>query len=152
VDPAWWAQIKAGQTARVQAGKAACREASARAIPVTDAEIALYGAGHQDADSASRPQPPGRQPQAEDSPETVPETQPPRTEATAGDHDSGARISKAITDLEDAVQRSGAEQAGRRARSEYAARIARQAEAQPEAMAEPHTDLSAQALDEAEIG
>jgi conjugative relaxase-like TrwC/TraI family protein len=43
VDPAWWAQIKAEQTARVEADRAARREASARAIPVTDAEIALYG-------------------------------------------------------------------------------------------------------------
>ena len=48
VDPAWHAQISAEQTARVQAEKAARREASARACPVTDAEIALYGAQHHD--------------------------------------------------------------------------------------------------------
>ena len=46
VDPAWHAQIKAEQTARVQADKAARREASARAYPVTDTEIARYGAHH----------------------------------------------------------------------------------------------------------
>lgn len=46
VDPEWHAQISAAQTARVQADKAARREASARACPVTDAEIALYGAHH----------------------------------------------------------------------------------------------------------
>ena len=49
VDPAWWAQIKAEQTARVQIAKAARHETAARAIPVTDAEIALYGTRHQDA-------------------------------------------------------------------------------------------------------
>ena len=49
VDPAWWAQVKAEQTARVQIAKAARRETAARAIPVTDAEIALYGTRHQDA-------------------------------------------------------------------------------------------------------
>ena len=45
---AWHAQISAEQTARVQAEKAARREASARACPITDAEIALYGAQHHD--------------------------------------------------------------------------------------------------------
>ena len=49
VDSAWWAQIKAEQTARVQIAKAARRETAVRAIPVTDAEIALYGTWHQDA-------------------------------------------------------------------------------------------------------
>jgi hypothetical protein len=49
VDPAWWAQIKTEQTARVQIAKAARRETAARAVPVTDAEIALYGTRRQDA-------------------------------------------------------------------------------------------------------
>jgi conjugative relaxase-like TrwC/TraI family protein len=48
VDPAWHARIRAEQTARVQADKAARREASARAYPVTDAEIALYGTHRHD--------------------------------------------------------------------------------------------------------
>ena len=48
VDPAWWAQIKAEQTARVQIAKAARHETAARAIPVTDAEIALYGTRHHE--------------------------------------------------------------------------------------------------------
>jgi hypothetical protein len=47
VDPAWPAQIKASQAAAVEAGKAARREASARAYPVTDAEIIQYGARRQ---------------------------------------------------------------------------------------------------------
>jgi conjugative relaxase-like TrwC/TraI family protein len=154
VDPAWWAQIKAGQAASVQAGKAARREASARAIPVTDAEIALYGTGHQDAVGTGQPWPPERQLPAEDGPETETrhETWPPRTDPAAEHDNPAAQISKAITDVEDAAQRVGAEQADRHARSEYAARIARQAEAQPEAMTGPHADLAAQAPDEAEIG
>ena len=53
VDPAWWAQLKAEQTARVQIAKAARRETAARAIPVTDAEIALYGTEHHDARPAT---------------------------------------------------------------------------------------------------
>ena len=58
VDPAWWAQIKAEQTARVQIAKAARRETAARAIPVTDAEIALYGTRHHEPeDRAAEPEP-----------------------------------------------------------------------------------------------
>jgi hypothetical protein len=134
VDPAWWAQIKTGQAASVQAGKAARREASARAIPVTDAEIALYGPWHHDADGTGRPRPPGGQPQAEVSPETAPETEPPRTEAATGD-DPDAHINEAITEAEQTARRFADEQASRQARSGYAARIGRQAEAQPEAHA-----------------
>jgi hypothetical protein len=37
-----WAELKAAQTARVEAGKAERREAAARAMPVTDEEIARY--------------------------------------------------------------------------------------------------------------
>ena len=58
VDPAWWAQIKAEQTARVQIAKAARRETAARAIPVTDAEIALYGTRHHEPETrAAEPEP-----------------------------------------------------------------------------------------------
>ena len=58
VDPAWWAQIKAEQTARVQIAKAARRETAARAIPVTDAEIALYGTRHHEPENrAAEPEP-----------------------------------------------------------------------------------------------
>ena len=152
MDPAWWAQVKAAQTASVQAGKAARREASARAIPVTDAEIALYGGIDQDHVSAGQRQAPERRPKAGDSPETINQTRAPRTEPAAEHDDPATRISKAITDINDTAQRIGAEQADRRARSEYATRIARQAEAQPEATAEPHADLAAQAPEEAEIG
>ena len=45
IDPATWAQLKAEQTAQVEADRQARAEASARLTPVTDAEIARYGAG-----------------------------------------------------------------------------------------------------------
>ena len=58
VDPAWWAQIKAEQTARVQIAKAARHETAARAIPVTDAEIALYGTRHPEPENrGAEPEP-----------------------------------------------------------------------------------------------
>ena len=132
VAPAWWAQIKAEQAASVQAGKAARREASARAIPVTDAEIALYAAG------PGQPRLPKRGPQAGHSPETAPETEPPRTEAATGD-DPDAHI----TEAEEAARRFADERASRQARSGYAARISRQAEAQPEAHAAPVAEAPA---------
>ena len=42
-DPEAWRELKAAQTARVNADRAARREAAARAIPVTDAELERYG-------------------------------------------------------------------------------------------------------------
>ena len=44
MDPALWAQLKAGQTARHQASREAEAEKMARLTPVTDAELARYGA------------------------------------------------------------------------------------------------------------
>ena len=44
MDPAEWARLRAGQTARVDADREARAEASARMTPVTDAELARYGA------------------------------------------------------------------------------------------------------------
>ena len=44
IDPETWAQMKAEQTAQVDAERQARAEASARLTPVTDAEIARYGA------------------------------------------------------------------------------------------------------------
>ena len=43
MDPALWAQLKAEQTARVQADREAGRERMARLTPVTDAEVDRYG-------------------------------------------------------------------------------------------------------------
>ena len=146
-------QIKAAQAASVQAGKAARRQASARAIPVTDTEIALYGTGRQMPQAIGR----RRRPNARHRPRTVPvtgtahETQRLDTEPATEHDDPDARISKAITEVEDAAQRIGAEQADRHARGQYAARLAREAQAQPEAMAEPHADMAARAPVEAEI-
>jgi hypothetical protein len=44
MDPAAWAQLKAEQTARVQADREAEAEKMARLTPVTDAELERYGA------------------------------------------------------------------------------------------------------------
>ena len=151
MDPAWWAQVKAAQAATVQAGKAARREASARAIPVTDTEITLYGPGHQDVDGISQSSPPERPPQAEDGPgtETAHEARP---LDAATEHDRpDARLSRVITEVEDAVQQIGGEQADRHARNQYAARLSRETQAQPEAMAELHADMAARTPAEAEI-
>ena len=97
--------------------------------------------------------PPERQPQAEDGPGTGTAHETRRLDADAAtEHDHpDARISKAVAEVEDAAQRIGAEQADRHARSQYAARLAREAQAQPEATAEPHADMAAHAPDEAEI-
>lgn len=50
MDPALWAQLKAEQTAEVEAARSARREASARAVPVTDAEVARYDSEPQPAE------------------------------------------------------------------------------------------------------
>jgi hypothetical protein len=58
MDPAEWTRLKAQQTAQVEAGRQARREASARLTPVTDAEIARYGADHQpEASAGPEPEP-----------------------------------------------------------------------------------------------
>ena len=92
---------------------------------------------HQAAIDAGRPWLPGHQPRAETEPETTPETKPLRTEPAAGHDNPAAPITDAIGDMKEATQRFAEEQASRQARSEYAARISRQAEAQPEAHATP---------------
>ena len=71
----------------------------------------------------------------------------PRTEPAAEHDDPAARITEAITDVEQAARQYAAEQASRQALSDYAARISRQAEAQPEA----HAALTAEAPADAEI-
>ena len=43
MDPALWAQLKAEQTARIQADRAAEAEKMARLTPVTEAELERYG-------------------------------------------------------------------------------------------------------------
>jgi hypothetical protein len=51
MDPDAWAAMKAEQTARVQADRAAEAERMARLTPVTDAEIERYGTGAEAADA-----------------------------------------------------------------------------------------------------
>ena len=49
MDPALWAQLKAEQTARIQADREAEAEKMARLTPVTEAEVEKYGTGRPDA-------------------------------------------------------------------------------------------------------
>ena len=94
----------------------------------------------QAAADTGQPWPPERQPEAGTGPEGMPATELLPTEPTKGQHDPDMRISNAIGSAEDAARRFSAEQADRDARSQYAARIHRQAEAQPEA----HATLAAE--------
>jgi hypothetical protein len=92
---------------------------------------------HQAAINAGQPWPPERQPQAATDPETVPETEAPRPGLAKGNDDVNARITGAVTDIEHAAREFREDQATRLARTGYAARISRQAEAQPEVQATP---------------
>ena len=98
---------------------------------------------HQAAIDAGQPWPPARQPQAGANSEPMPDVEPIRAEHD----DPAARITEAITDVEQVTRQYAAEQASRQALSDYAARISRQTEAQPEA----HTVLTAETSADAEI-
>jgi conjugative relaxase-like TrwC/TraI family protein len=56
MDPALWAQLKAEQTARIQADREAEAERMARLTPVTDAELARYGTAQPEAEPAAEPE------------------------------------------------------------------------------------------------
>ena len=99
----------------------------------------------QAAADTGQPWPPERQPQAGTGPEGMPATEQLHTEPAKGHDDPDVRISDAIASVEDAARRFTAEQADRDARSQYAARISRQAEAQPEAHATPAAEAPADA-------
>jgi conjugative relaxase-like TrwC/TraI family protein len=102
---------------------------------------------HQAAIDAGQPWPPARQPHADIGPGTEPETDLSDT-GPAAEHDNpAAPFTEAITDLEQAARQYVGEQASRQARSDYAARISREAEAQPEA----HATLTAETPADAEI-
>ena len=91
----------------------------------------------QAAIDTGQPWPPERQPKAGTGPEGMPATEQLHTEPDNGQDDPDVRISNATASVEDAARRFAAEQADRDARSQYAARISRQAEAEPEAHATP---------------
>ena len=95
---------------------------------------------------AGQPWPPARQPHADTGPGTEPETVLSDTEPTA-EYTPGARSSEAIADVKQAARQYAAEQASRQVRSDYAARISKEAEAQPEA----HAALMAEIPADAEI-
>ena len=102
---------------------------------------------HQAAIDAGQPWPPARQPATDAGPGTTLETEVPGTEP-AEEHDNpGARITQVITEVEQAARQYADEEASRQALSDYAARISRDAEAQPEA----HASMTAEAPADAEI-
>ena len=90
---------------------------------------------HQAAIDAGQPWPPARQPHVDAGPGTKPETDLPGAEPATEHDNPAARITEAITEVEQAARQYVDEQASRQALSDYAARISRQAEAQPEAHA-----------------
>jgi hypothetical protein len=72
---------------------------------------------------------PARQPHADIGSGTTPETELSVTEPATERDKAAARVTEAITDVEQAPCRLAYEQASRQARSDYAARISREAEA-----------------------
>jgi conjugative relaxase-like TrwC/TraI family protein len=102
---------------------------------------------HQAAIDAGQPWPPARQPHVHASPETTPDTGQPGTEPAAEHDNPGARITEAITEVHQAARQYAEEEASRQALSDYAARISREAEAEPEA----HATLTAETPADAEI-
>ena len=79
--------------------------------------------------------------------ETTNETEPPRTEPATGHDDPAARITEAISDMEEMARHFREEQATQQTRNGYAARISQQAAAQPEA----HATLAAEAPADVEM-
>lgn len=103
---------------------------------------------HQAAIDAGQPWPPTRRQHTAVGPGTTPETNLAGTEPAAEHDNSDARITETITDAAQAAQfLREEEEASRQARSDYAARISREAEAQPEA----HAALTAEVPADAEI-
>ena len=103
---------------------------------------------HQAAIAAGKPWPPERAPQPEPEPVPEPESSPrsdPEAVGQSGPDDQAARLDELLGRAAEAAQRFAAENAGREARAEYAARLEREAYAEPE-----HT-VQAEASYEAEI-
>jgi hypothetical protein len=103
---------------------------------------------HQAAVTAGRPWPPVRTPQPE--PQRMPEpgSSPgsgPQADVQPGRPDRAASLDEMLAQATEAAQHLAAENAGREARAEYAARLRREASAEPEHTAQP------QASHEAEI-
>ena len=103
---------------------------------------------HQAAIAAGEPWPPERNPQPEAEPMSEPESSPgadQEADGQSGPDDQAARLDRLLGQATEAAQRFTAENAAREARAEYAARLEREAHAEPE-----HT-VQAQASYEAEI-
>jgi hypothetical protein len=122
----WWHQLEANLAAVDQAIK---RE-------------------HQAAIAAGQPWPPKRNPQPEVEPASEPENSPgtgQEADGQSGLDDQAARLDRLLGQAAEAAQRFTAEEATRKARAEYAARLEREAHAEPEHI------VRAQASYEAEI-
>ena len=103
---------------------------------------------HQAAIATGKPWPPERNPQPEAEPVPEPESSPgagTESDGQSGPDDQPARLDRLLGQATEAAQRFTAENAAREARAEYAARLEREAHAEPE-----HT-VQAQASYEAEI-
>jgi hypothetical protein len=95
-----------------------------------------------------KPWPPERTPRPEPEPVPEPESSPrsgPEADGQPGSDDEAARLDQLLGRAAEAAQRFAAENAGREARAGYAARLGREAYAEPEPAAQ------AQASYEAEI-
>jgi hypothetical protein len=122
----WWRQLEANLTAVDQAIK---RE-------------------HQAAIAAGEPWPSERNPQPEAEPASEPENSPgadQEADGQSGPDDQAARLDRLLGQATEAAQRFTAEEATRKARAEYTARLEREAHAEPEHI------VRAQASYEAEI-
>ena len=103
---------------------------------------------HQAAIAAGEPWPPERNPQPEAEPLSEPENSPgtdQEADDQSGPDDQAARLDRLLGQATEAAQRFTAEEATRKARAEYAARLEREAHAEPEHI------VRAQASYEAEI-
>jgi TrwC relaxase/AAA domain len=103
---------------------------------------------HQAAIAAGEPWPPERNPQPEVEPASEPENRPradQEADGRSGPDDQAARLDRLLGQATEAAERFTAEEAARKARAEYAARLEREADAESEHI------VRAQASYEAEI-
>ena len=101
---------------------------------------------HQAAIAAGKPWPPERTPRPEPEPVPEPESSPrsePEADGQSGPDDQAARLDQLVGRAAEAAQRFAAENAGREARAEYAARLEREAYAEPEHAAQAEASYEA---------
>jgi hypothetical protein len=102
---------------------------------------------HQLAVTAGRPWPPARTPQPEPERMPEPDSSPrsdPRADVQPGRPDRAACLDEMLAQATEAAQGLAAENVGREARAEYAARLRREASAEPEHTAQPQASYEAE--------